>query len=734
MKFKLSTIEELFPDKAKKLMDQDKEINYGHMFKIDAERKNKIVKYISDCVEECKRQRVELIERKKHAIRNYEGIKDTGGPWDGSSNISTMITTIAADMMHSKLFPMVWNPDLMHFIGRDKHDDNIADNNKVLMHWAVTKDMEHSQDKADEILWRLVVEGMVNVKVMWEKYYTHITRAVPESVGERGEIKYKVVYDQIKRERAKWCVKEIDRVYFPVNAPNVREAEYIVEEVYFTYPMVLELKEQGLLSPDFDTDLLKEKVSKMLDPEGIKDTRNSALGVTEYADRLESYPIKFYEGCIKYDINDDKMREECIFITVPDLDMYAAGKALHCVSKVGERPWIIRPFLRRPGSMIGKGVPETVYHLHNELDAIHNQRIDAGNMVIAPFFFYRPASGFDPKKISVKPAMGIPLDDPTRDVVFPNYNAGRLSVSFQEEQLVMQLIQMVANVTDPMLGKETANRPTARGTLALIAQGDQRFTPLAARVVKIFSDLITQTRRFYEENLDPTIANRILGKNGKQKWIRLSPEMIAGDYDCYMDIDLSNQNQALEAQVDQILFQSLAKDEYVNQNPAYAWELRANYMRSLGKKDVEKIIGPKPDYQLSPGDIQDENMLMYQEQMVEVNDGDDHLAHINAHAEFKRDMAQYLTPQSLMLLTTHLLEHRTRYQQKLQELAMTNQQGGQNAGEGIPGAPGALSAPRMGTFQGPRIGPEQPQSVQPGAAPGEAPAGSAGGGPGGGVY
>ena len=157
--FKLSTIEELFPDKAKKLMEQEKEVNYGHMFQIDSDKKKLIVKHINDCVEECKKQRVELIEMKKKAIRNYEGIREGGGIWEGSSNISTMVTTIAADMMHSKLFPMVWNPDLMHFIGREKHDDNIAENNKVLMHWALTKDMEDTQDKVDEGVWRLVVEG-----------------------------------------------------------------------------------------------------------------------------------------------------------------------------------------------------------------------------------------------------------------------------------------------------------------------------------------------------------------------------------------------------------------------------------------------------------------------------------------------------------------------------------------------------------------------------------------------
>ena len=713
--FKLSAVKELFPDKAKKLIEEDKDINYGQMFKLSSDKKKDVVKYVNDCVEESRRQRVELISRKKKAIMNYEGIKEDAGPWEGSSNISTMITTISSDMMHSKLLPMVWNPDLMHFIGREKHDDNVAENNHVLMHWAVTKDMEDSQAKVDEMIFRYVVEGGVYVKVSWEKWYPYITRCVPESVDDRGEIQYKIVYDQVKRERAKWDLKDLDRVYFPVNAKNVREADYIIEESYFTYPMILELKAKGLLLPDFNVEVLKERLDSLLDPESIQDTVNVALGVTEYRDRLESYPIKVYEAYIKYDINADDIREECVFITFADLDLYGSGKPLHCVSKTGEKPWLIRPFLRRPGTMLGKGIPEVVYHLHNEMDAIHNQRIDAGNMVIAPFFFYRPASGFDPKKVSVRPAMGIPLDDPQRDVVFPNYNAGRLSVSFQEEQLVMQLIQMLTNVTDPMLGKEVANRPTARGTMAIIAQGDQRFTPLASRVVKDVSDLITLTRKKYEENLDPSVADRILGKDGKQKWVRLSPEMIAGDYDCYMDIDLSAQNQAVEAQVDQLLFQSLVQDPYVNQNPAYAWELRANYIQSLGKKDIEKIIGPKPDYQLSPGEIEDENLLMYQESDVKVGENDDHLAHINSHAEFKRRMSKHLTPQSSMLITNHLLEHRFKYQQKLQETALTGQeQGGQGgtANQGNAGPSGALNAPGMGTIQGPRIGPESGGGAQ----------------------
>ena len=177
-----------------------------------------------------------------------------------------------------------------------------------------------------------------------------------------------------------------------------------------------------------------------------------------------------------------------------------------------------------------------------------------------------------------------------------------------------------------------------------------------------------------------------------------------------------------------MLFQSLVNDPYVNQNPAYAWELRANYIKALGKKNIEKIIGPKPDYQLSPGDIQDENLLMYQEQSAEVKLSDDHLAHMNAHAEFKRGMHDKLTPQAQALLTAHLLEHRFKYTEKLQQLAMT---GGENAAQqGPSGSPSPTSTPRNSNFQGPRVGPEQGGA---GMSQGPAPEQPGGGGEGGGA-
>lgn len=721
-KFKLSTTEELFPDKAKKLEEADKKTNYGDMFNITDEMKKKIIIYMKSCVDECKRQREEWLEIRQECIRNYEGIRKSRGPWEGSSQLSTMVTTIAVDMIHSRLFPMVWNPDVIYWKGTTSHSEEVAQNNRVFSQWIFTKDMDDTQDNVDEIIGRLVADGTIAVKRAWEKKFVYVTRVIPKSYSDKGEINYETTYDKVKRERARWIIRDIENVYFPYNCKNEDDAEYIIDEVFYTLPMLRELKAKKMILDDVDIDTVKTAIEKKYDPQGGQKARLDAAGITNYHSMIENMPIRCYEGCIKYDVNDDNIREECIILAMPDIDVYLSGKPLHTVSRIGKRPWKIGKFIPRPGISLGKGIPELVRHLHNELDAIHNQRIDAGNMVIAPFFFFRAASGFDPKTIAVKPATGIPLDDPQRDVYFPDYNPSRLSVSFQEENILMDLISKLTYLPPTAFGRETANRPTARGTIALISEGSQPFNLLAARVLKIILGLVTDTRKMYEENWNTNYARSILDEKGRQMWSVLSPEMIAGDYLAFSEVDLEASNSAFEKQADQVLFQTLYQDPFVNQNPAFGWELRANYIISLGKKSVEKFIGPKPDYEMNPGIVDDENQLMMREQKVNVSPKDNDVIHINGHMKFKREMAPTLTPEAMSMLTLHIEEHRISYSHKLREMAMA-QQGGDNAGEGQTGGSGTLGAPGMDRIQGPsfagqmgggQAGASVPQNQAPG--------------------
>ncbi len=605
--------------------------------------------------------------------------------WSGNcSNISTMVTTVSCDLLHAKLFPMVWNPDSLHWEGREKHDAGIAENIKNLMTFVVGSAEMKLEPTIDDILQTLIVDGTICIKKSWRPYWTYVTRLVPKITAQAvisNKLEYEVQYDYVKRERCFVEIVPLERVFLPYDATSDQDCDYIIQEIWYTMAQLREMKEDGIISPDVELNDLLKAMDELPEFKGTEQQKMQSEGTSPLNTRKEMYKIKCYEGFIKYDVNADNRREECVFLMAAKPKMYLSGKPLHVVSRIGKRPWLIRPFLRRPGRIYGKSIPELTMNLHKEVDAIHNQRIDAGNMAIAPFFFYRAGSGQVPSNISVGPATGVPLDEPDRDIRFPTFPSWGLQYSFQEERIVLEMIERLTYLTPAMMGKETASRPTVRGTLAVMSQGEQKFSLLARRVQYIICDLISDIKQTYEENLPPELQERIQG-NKDNIWRFLSPETIAGQYDAKMVLDLSAGNIAQEREINAIVFQTMGMDPYVQQNPAYGWEIRADYLRSMNKP-VEKIIGPKPQTLMDPEDINDEFERIKQGQNVKPLKGQDHVKHLNGHLEQRRLRGNELSPESNVLLNMHIMDTKLMYAETMQERMAQYVQAGYGQGEGL---------------------------------------------------
>ena len=118
---------------------------------------------------------------------------------------------------------------------------------------------------------------------------------------------------------------------------------------------------------------------------------------------------------------------------------------------------------------------------------------------------------------------------------------------------------------------------------------------------------------------------------------------------------------------------------------------------------LRSILG-LPDYEMNPGLVDDENQLILRQIAVKVNPKDDHVAHMNGHLKFKREMAGVLTPEALTQLTIHIEEHRNEYSTSLQQMAMVGQEGGGGMDTGMEQNNPTLGAPSMNRVQGPRMG------------------------------
>lgn len=710
--------------------EERKEENLSKQFSLDQPTKDKLVGIIVDIRDEYSIARSSFMATRSQCIKQYEGIKENSDiPWPGHSNISTMVTTVACDLLHSKLFPMVWNAKTIEWEGVEDNDVEIADVNRKVMSFVTSTDMK-MQNTIDDLVHMLVVDGTIAVKKYWKTYWVWVTRLVPDDVemfmDDKDQIstriKKKVVRDYIERERCYIELRPLERVYIPYDANSYEKdwedhAEAIIDERWYTLDMLKELQVAGAIDPSIDLDSL---VNTAMDGmEEFKDTekqRMAAEGTVAPVDiRRDRYKIKCLEAEMLYDVNKDKVRERCVFLIAEDLKLMLSAKPMHAISRVGRSSWLIRPFLRRPGRVYGKSIPELVRHLHEELDAIHNQRIDAGNMSIAPFFFYRSASGVKARRIIAGPATGIPLDDPQRDVSFPTFPTNGLQVSFQEEKLVMELIERLTYLTPAMLGKETASRPTARGTLAVIAQGEQKFGLIGSRVQNIVCDLLTDIRQKYEENMPPATWARITARENLRNYP--SPEAMIGMYEAKMQLDLTATDLDTERQMAAMMFQLMGQDPLVMANPAFMWEIRADYLKAMRRTPVEKYIGPRPQTQMDAKDAESIFAQLEQEmQNVPLGDPGTLIPELRKLQETPRFDA--FTPEAKALFNKYMRQLQMSYMETIQKGVELNAGNGQ----GKPlGASGMGQAPGMGS-----IPPQGPGSPGPGGVPTGGPSGGAG--------
>jgi len=683
------------PKEAEKQEEKDKEEALSIQFKLTPEEKKDVVDKIEAMLQESESSRSGWLQIRRDSINQYEGIKQPSDfPWPNHSNVSTMVTTVACDLLHSKLFPMVWNEGAVTWEGREEHDIETSEINTVVMSWVASVDMK-LQDKVDDIVHRLVVDGTVAIKELWVPYWTYVTRKIPKITFESiqsGKLEYEVRVDYIRRERCELDIRPLERVFIPYNTESSSprwedDAEYILDERWYTPEDLKEMKANGEIDQSVNLDELVQSMDELNELQGTAKDRAEAEGSSApNTIRKEGHKLRCIEGYIKHAVvKGDVRRKQCVFLVVIQPKFYLSGKALHHVSRIGRRPWIIRPFMRRPGRAYGKGIPEMVRHLHTLLDAIHNQRIDAGNRVIGGGGFYRPASGTKARKLRVGPATWVPVDDPKNDVYIPSYNMSGLQWSAQEERLVMELIERLTYLTPAMLGRETASRPTARGTLAVIQQGEAKFGLIGRRVQSTICEVFTDVRQKYEENMPPAKWERIMGRKRIKDWP--SPEYMAGMYEAKMQLDLTAVDPEGKRTLAGMVFQTMAMDPLVLQNPAFMWEVRANYLRALKQEPVERFIGPKPPTP-NPKDADDIFTMLEQEQTPDLTKVDP--ATVLPRLVELRNSERYeqMPPEAKTKYNAFLRELQLNYIDKVQKGVELSAQFNTGGAQGAPDAQG----------------------------------------------
>ena len=134
----------------------------------------------------------------------------------------------------------------------------------------------------------------------------------------------------------------------------------------------------------------------------------------------------------------------------------------------------LQKFVGRPVeySFDGDGLCKILEHLQAEINTVHNQRRDRMNQINSPMFLRRISA--NQGNIKLGPWKQIPVHDVEKDFkVLPFSDIYPSSMA--EESLLNQYGLQAAGVSPHLMGQQTAERPVARDTLALIQEANKLF-------------------------------------------------------------------------------------------------------------------------------------------------------------------------------------------------------------------------------------------------------------------
>lgn len=564
-------------------------------YDLSSDQKKEIVDYVISCVDNCVASRSKWKETLDDCMKLYEGHRDPkSDPWENCSNISTMAVPTHCNLMHSKLFPAAWNENNTFWQPVGLDDVKNVQHVRVFMDWVIRKELKLA-DTVDDLIHDIIVYGTIAIKVRWGTEYRYV----------RDKDKGPGTYKEVAHQRVYVDFLPIENVYLPYLWKGEDDSEFIAHDSFMRIPDIKSLRDRGILKcSDEDIEAIKAKITEEDGGGEANRTRAESEGSQTYTTNVNSAPVRLIEIFTKWMIGGKLV--ESNFIVDYKSRTYLSGKPLTAISPIGRRPIIIGQFIRRTNRPYGIGLPEVMRGLAKELDAIHNQRIDAGSISIAPFGFYRAASSFKPAKVQIGPGVFIPVDD-IKDVQiaqFPN----NFVTSFQEERIIIEYIEKLTATSAYQMGRESdvvKSRATASGTLALISQGEQAYTLLGLRVQRVIAKMLTKILQEYQTKMPAGFANRVLADDAGRLLFPdgLTPEEIDGGYDCYMALDSTAGNKAMERQVNAVLVQMAPNLLALTQSPR-GYEMAKEFMISIGKMDYERFLGPRPKKEPStPGGI-----------------------------------------------------------------------------------------------------------------------------------
>jgi hypothetical protein len=654
-------------------------------------------------------------------------------PWRFCSNRSLMIAMAIVETMVARLFPAVYNEDLVRWRPKEDFMAPKAESISKLMDWWVRVHVKMRD--FFEVWTRYVVSfGRVLTESSWDvqlidKGETSPSQPMMDEMGQSsmnpdgtpqimGEEK---VLERIEKTRSD-IIPEED-IFLHSSATSIQRDPVIIRKK-FLYRDLEELEREGKLQnvsqpsgDDPSMRTLKELLIVSGGSSGVSGVQSDEQEEIQ-AIRRRNVPVEIIEWWGGVDLDGDTFSEQVRLVVAPEHRVYLGGVQLKDISSRGVRPLDLTEYIPRvdqPGSLRAFGVLEQVKELAQEIDAIFNQMSDGNTLQVLKPGFFDPSGDLNVPNLTIAPNKWSPVSNPQQSIFVPEISIPTEKL-IMAIKLVMEFIERLVAANSTIFGTDPSfvgGPGTATRTEATVGASNERNTIPAYRLREGAARIISQTLDLVQKNLPPGLEHRILGDKNEPVFDNpVTRESISGEYDAYLLPDDALGSKDAQRQLTNMLYQLLMQNPIVATDPAKIYKITADELKAYGK-DPETYLGPEPPINDALSPMQENQLIMGGEfTRVKATVMQNPIEHIMEHQKLMQDpwiltQPPEVTSQILQYVQAHIMEHL----QLMQTMIALSQQrkggfpsapNGSRAKGGGPGPAQAVgSEPGMGSLQSP---------------------------------
>ena len=444
--------------------------------------------------------------------RQFKGKKKQGKsrPWVNAANIAVPITRRSIENVFVRIVDSIFNRRKPVIVKAKKPEFlEIAREVEDALDWLLTNIIK-LRDKLRPVLLQQLKIGTAIVYIAWEDARRTIYRwAKPDDPPEMKRYKVAGTTDKV--------VKDTQSIYRGPNVYPVPREDFIISsdanEINSAYLVGFR---KTYRKSEIDLKVRRKQWRKVAAEKILscdQPTENEETRADNQGKELEktefSKPYELFTLWMNYDVDEDGEPDD-IMLTVHK-DTGAIVRAIYSPTFTGQRPFV--RFCGNPTeySFEGEGFCEVLYQIQEEIDSIHNQRLDRMSMINSLMTLTQTGSGLENFKF--EPGRNYVVDGDVNTAFKEIKFSDAYPSTFNEEMHLISMADSVTGNTPAVQGISTAERPVFKESQMMLTESNKKFKSMIDNLINDITEMVYQILEQYSQ-YDPVISYQVI-ENGE---------------------------------------------------------------------------------------------------------------------------------------------------------------------------------------------------------------------------